>query len=73
MAKRLTVLISDDLYGQLTSMKGGDETITLMDLVRAALKLLIWYRQQREEGFTVCARKEEDGREIVREIIVQGL
>ena len=73
MAKRLTVLVPDGLYNQLIGIKGGDATTTLMDVVRAALRLLVWYRRQREEGFIVCARKEEEGREIIREIIIEGL
>ncbi|MGE5598071.1 MAG: hypothetical protein ACM3XS_01665 [Bacteroidota bacterium] len=73
MAKRLTVLVSDELHAQLVGLKGGDRTITLMDLVRAALRLLVWYCRQREEGFIVCAHKEEEGKEIIREIVIEGL
>ena len=72
MAKRLTVLISDDLYTELVTIREMDETLALMDLVRVALRLLIWYHRQRKDGFTVCARKDEGGKEIVREIVIQG-
>jgi len=38
-----------------------------------ALRLLIWYRRQRAEGFTVCARKEDADKETIREIVIQGI
>ncbi len=43
-----------------------------MDLVRAALRLLIWYHRQREEGFTICSRLDKGDKEIIREIVIQG-
>lgn len=73
MAKRLTVLIPDELYGELSAIKEANETVTTMDLIRAAIRLFVWYRRQRQDGYTVYACKEVGGREIVREIILEGL
>ncbi|HEX7714301.1 MAG TPA: hypothetical protein VF531_09780 [Bacillota bacterium] len=71
MAKKLSVLVSDELYNQLIQIKGTDEVQSTMEHVRSALRLYIWYRQQTDSGFSVFAKKEEGDKTILREIILQ--
>lgn len=73
MAKRLSVIVSDEAYNELMSIRGTNETLSLMDLVRASINLLVWYNRQKRDGFTVCALKETGSRETIREIILEGL
>jgi hypothetical protein len=68
MAKRLSVLISDELYNQLIELKGTDEVSSIMEHVRSAIRLYLWYREQINLGFKVCARKEDKEKIILKEI-----
>ncbi|MGE5559117.1 MAG: hypothetical protein ACM3WV_11010 [Bacillota bacterium] len=70
MAKRLSVLISDDIYNQIVKIRDADEVQTIMEHVRTALKLYIWYREQTGSGFKVYSQKEEKDRTIVREVFL---
>lgn len=71
LAKRLSVLISDDLYNQLLQIKGTDEVQSIMELVRSALRLYLWYREQIDNGFKILAQKENCEKIIQREIILK--
>lgn len=73
MAKRLSVIVSDEAYEDLMSIRESNETLSLMDLVRASINLLVWYTRQKKDGFTVCALKDTGTKEIIREIILEGL
>lgn len=70
MAKRLTVLISDDLYNKMNAIKDAEEVLSVMEIIRTSLRLYLWYRDQIEHGFAVYARKEEGNKEIIREVML---
>ncbi|HEX3043723.1 MAG TPA: hypothetical protein VHY08_03135 [Bacillota bacterium] len=71
MAKKLTVLVSDELYNQLVRIKGTDEVQSIMEHVRSAIRLYLWYREQVDSGFSVYAKKEDGDKTILREILLK--
>jgi hypothetical protein len=71
MAKRLSVLISDETYNQLADLKNSSEIQSTIDHIRASIQLYLWYREQIKLGFTVFAEKEQGNQIIKRELILR--
>ena len=71
LAKRLSVLISDETYNQLVGLKNSSEIQSIVDHIRASIELYLWYCEQIKSGFTVFAEKEQGNQIIKRELILR--
>ena len=67
----MTVLVPEELYNRLVYVNESDEVQSLMETVRTALRLYLWYREQIGQGFSVSARKVEGDKEILRELLLK--
>jgi predicted CopG family antitoxin len=71
LAKRLSIVISDETYQQLISLKNSNEIQSTTDHIRASIQLYLWYHEQIKLGFTVVAEKEQGSEKIKRELLLR--
>lgn len=69
MAKKLTLLVSDQVYKTLSEIAATHED-TLSGVASTSIKALDWMLRQIREGYTIRAEKEDHEKRIIREMII---
>jgi hypothetical protein len=69
MAKKVTLVISDEVFKHLSEVAATSEK-TLSAAASTGIESLYWMVKQKNEGFTVKAEKAEKDKVVVRELSV---
>ena len=69
MAKRLTLVVSDQVYNALQEIAATSED-TLSGVASTSIKALDWILKQKREGYVVKAEKEDKEKIIIKELAI---
>ena len=69
MAKRLTLVVSDQVYNALQEIAATSED-TLSGVASTSIKALDWILKQKKEGYVVKAEKEDKEKIIIKELAI---
>ena len=69
MAKRLTLMVSDQVYQKLSEIASVSED-TLSGVASTSIRALDWILRQQRDGYVIKAEKEDKDRVIIKELAI---